>query len=431
MRGQAGEGLFRSCVRWRYPRSVMDVLTLGVVVLILSFGSSEVWAHSRTRRTPPPLPAAALPAPPAPAPVQAAVPASGRWQDLFREVNVRGLKAKEAPLLLHTARLAAERGDLAPARWAYRLLLQLAHGTDLAARAWRERLVLDFYQELADLPRLAACRRFLHQVLQNPEAAKAWVVRQALREGWRAVEQELLGEGPWPPAVAEQLLELWELTPAGMRPPEAKLLLARLFQDRGLQEEARQLLEQVVAGEEEHLRLEAVARLLELAWAEQGLGGFLAALAHLQSTTSIAVQALRTWPLRLEGYPAVALAPSPDLPLDPGLRLQLWEALSGQPLPGPLALYLLQDLAQMAKAGEKVHPATALYHHLLEKARENLGPGYYFDRVGLEHLRHREWLAAQEAFQAQTQAEDPLWQQLGRVRLLEVELAQNQAGGPR
>jgi hypothetical protein len=359
------------------------------------------------------------------------VPDPGRWQDLFREVNVRGLKANEAPLLLQVARLAGERGDLAPARWAYRLLLKLAPGTDLAAHAWGERLVLDFYEELADLPKLAACRRFVHRVLQNPEAAKASVVRLALREGWRAVEQQLLGEGPWPPAVAEQLLELWELTPAGMRPPEAKLLLARLFQDRGLPGEARQLLEQVVAGEEEHLRAEAAARLLELAWAEQGLGGFLAALAHLQATTSAAVPALRTWPLRLEGHPAVAMAPSPDLPLTPALRLTLWEALSGQPLPGPLALYLLQDLAQMARAGENVHPATALYHHLLETARENLGSGYYYDRVGLEHLRQREWLAAQEAFQAQAQAEDPLWQQLGRVRLLEVELAQIQAGGPR
>ncbi len=406
-------------------------LTLGAVVLLVLVGSAEVWAHSRTRHASPPLPAAPRPAAPAPTRGQAPETDPLRWQDLFREVNVRGLKAEEASLLLQVARLAGERGELAHARWAYRLLLQLFPGTDLGARAWRERLVLDFYQELAEVPGISACRRLVHQLLQNPKAAQAPVVRQALREGWRAVEQQLMGKGPFPPPVAEQLLELWELTPAGMRPPEAKLLLARLFQDRGLPGEARQLLEQVAAGGEEHLRREATARLLELAWAEQGLGGFLAALAHLQTTTSAALQALWTWPLNLEGSPAVVMAASVDLTLSPALRLQLWEALSGQPLPGPLTLYLLGDLARMAKAGENVHKAAALYHEVLETARENLGPGYYYDRIGLEHLRQREWLAAQEAFQAQTQAEDPLWQQLGRVRLMEVELAQIQAGGPR
>lgn len=420
-----------SVMKVRGRRGALWPLFLAAGALLVLLGPGEGFCHSRTRRTPPPLPAAARPAPPAPAQVQATETTLLRWQDLFREANVRGLKAEEAPLLLKAARLAGEHGDLAHARWTYRLLLQLVSGTDLAACARGEGLVLDFYQELAGMPRLAACRRFVEQMLQHPEAARTPAVRQALREGWRALEQQFLGEGPLPPAVAEQLLELWELTPAGMRPPEAKLLLARLFQERGLPAEARQLLEQVVSCQEEPLRLEATARLLELAWAEQGLGGFLAALATLQATTGAAVPALRTWPLRLEGHPSVAMAPSPDPSLTPALRLKLWEALSGQPLPGPLTVYLLEDLAQMARAGEKVHPATALYHDLLETAREKLGPGYYFDRVGLEHLRHREWLAAQEAFQAQTQAEDPLWQQLGRVRLLEVELAQIQAGGPR
>lgn len=388
------------------------------------------WGHSRTRHLPPPLPAAAGPALSLSAPAREAAPAPTSWQDLFREANVRGMKGEGAALLLRAARGARQRGEVAHARWLYGLLLRVQPESEAAASARRERLVLDFYQELAEMPPLAACRRFFPQLLGQPEAGRSPEVRQAVREGWRALEQLGLREGPLPPAAAEQLLDLWDLTPPECRPPEARLLLARLFQERGLGAEARQFLEQVAASAEEPLRLEAMARLLELAWAEQGLGGFLAALAQLASTPPAAVAALRAWPLHLEGSPAVEMAPSPgEMTLAPALRLRLWEALNGQALPGPLTLHLLQDLAKMHQAGET--QATALYHAVLEGARDRLDPGYYYDRVGLEHLRQRQWLAAQEAFQAQMQDEDPLWQQLGRVRLLEVELAQIQAGGPR
>jgi hypothetical protein len=342
------------------------------------------------------------------------------------------MKGEGAQLLGTAARLARERGELAQARWLYRLLEQVQAGSEAAVTAGRERLVLDFYQELADLPKLPACRRFLHRLLRHPEAGQDPSVRLALREGWRGVERELAQEKPLSPAAAEQVLELWELTPPGLRPAEARLLLARLFRERGLPGEARQLLEQVAAGGEEPLRLEATARLLELSWAEEGLAGLMATLVHLETTSAQAEAALRAWPLTLEGAPArETTAPSPGVPLPPGVRLRLWEALSGQSLPPSLTLHLLEELAEMSQGGEGAPQAAALHHALLEKARDRLGPGFYYDRVGLEHLRQGQWLAAQEAFQAQMQDDDPLWQQLGRVRLLEVELAQMQAGGSR
>ena len=403
-----------------------------LAVALLVLGGGEARGHSRTRREPPPLPAASAPRPEAP-PCASPEPAPlSSEEELLRRYHTLPGSAEGPSLLLQLARLARRQGQVEKARWAFGLVARLHPESEAARQARRERLLLDFARDLADLPPLVACRLFLGRLGQDPAAFQDPAVRLALRQGWQAVAAQGGREMKLAPAVAAEVLELWDLHPPGAPPPEARLLLARLLGERGIWKEARELLEGVLREGEESLTQQALIHLLELAWSEQGVTGFLATLARLHASTPGVPEALRAWFLRLEGSGASADSPEGALgALRPEVRLQLWEELSSQPLPAALAVHLLRDLAALQTAGEVAPRAARLSQALLEKTREELGPGYYFDRVGLNHLRLRQWQAAQEAFQALAQDQDPLWQQVGRVRLTEVELAQLHSEGSR
>jgi hypothetical protein len=321
-------------------------------------------------------------------------------------------------------------GQVAKARLAHALAASLFPGSPEATAARQEKLVLDFYRDLGQLPPTVAHRRFLEQALGLAPVPDAPVFQEALKAGWQAVERQLDQEKPIPPALLDEVLALWELHPSGSRPPEAALLVARLLKERGLAAEAGQLLHQVKAGPDEYLRSRALVELLELAWTIHGLTEFLATLGGCQHETQQVAEAVRRWPLKLAGpgppKPAEAGVHTPALPalrLPGAQRLHLWEALSGQPLPPALAAYIFNDLAALGASGEVSAKAARLSQEFLERSKEGIGPGYYHDRVGLSLAKSGQFQAAQQAFQLLLQQEDPLWHQVGRARLLDLELA--------
>lgn len=410
---------------------------LTAAILATMVWVAEVLGHGRRHRESPALP------PPAPAePVKGKTPsdfpaATGPGgdpqtviRDLCRRFNLEPSHPKAAAVLLELARTARADGQVAKAMAAYGLAISLFPQSPLSVTARQEKLVLTFYQDLACLPPLTACRRFLEQAAAlSVLAPPTFAFQEALRHGWQAVEGQVDRENPVPPAVAEDVLALWDLHPPESRPPEACLFMARIFKERGLAGEAQQLLRQVLAFQEEHLRGQALAGLLELAWMTQGLPGFLATLAHFHEEKLAVSQALRTWMLHWgsPGGGSDGKAPAAPAALPPEKRLKFWQALAGQPLPPALAAHMLADLAACRLSDKEGAEAARLYDQVLEGAKAELGAGFYHYRLGLNHSRRRQFQAAQEAFQAAALDEDPLWQQVARVRLLDLELARSQS----
>ncbi len=414
-------------------------LVAAALLLALAW-NAEVWGHSR-RRLEPPRPA---PVKPADAEATTGAPADGTpslpggsqagnrdraasLADLMREFNTRPNHPERPHVLLKLAQEALQEGQVAKAELAYGLAAALFPGTPQAARARQERLVLDFYRDLGQLPPLTAGRRFLEKAARLPAASPPGpALQEALREVWLAAERQLSLAQPTPLPLAEEVLALFELHPQANRPPEAALLVARLLRERGLAGEARQLLQQVLHSSAGHLKSRAVLELLELAWESHGLPEFLATLARCHEEKQPLAQALGTWLLRLEGPgPAPAAEAPPKLGLAGQERLRLWEDLAGQPLPPSLAAHILDDLAKSFPAGEEASRATRLHQAILEGAREELGLGYYQDRAGLSHVKLGQLRAAEEAFQALVQDGDPFWQLVGRTRLLDLELVRH------
>ncbi len=421
-------------------RGPRPFLLVAVALLGMLVQAAEVSGHTRRRGEPPRPAAIPPPAPPVLTTTSAplgqnpeALPMPPSATDLEWQFNASPCGPEAPQILLGLARAARTEGQVMRAQAAYQLAGLLFPHTPAAQLAQKELTLLNFYQELGVGSPLAACRRLLEQTL----APGSWAttdasLQAALRAGWRAVEVQMSQEKPVPPSLVEELLKLWELHPPGTRPPEAALLLAQVLQERGLAGEAQHFLSQVLGDQDPFLQTRAVIALLELSWMTQGLPGFLATLTHLHEEPRQVRLALRTWPLRLApGGPGQLTKVSPEEGATPVLRLsavqrrQIWEELGGQVLPPALAAYILHDLAVSGTDGGRPAP-DPLYQLVLEKAKEDLGPGYYYDRVGLRHLRQGYLETAQEAFQAAAQDEDPLWRHLARVRLLDLELARGQ-----
>jgi hypothetical protein len=255
------------------------------------------------------------------------------------------------------------------------------------------------------------------------------------------VERWIMAQVPCPLSRLEKALTLWELHPAGTRPPEAALLVGRLLKNQRLFEEAEQLLVFAQQKGTCQVRTQALAELLQLAWVSRGLPGFLEAFRYWQQQEpGELILALQTWPLGLcsrttnERIPS--RAPLVDLeglsgrdatpPYPPSLFTTLnqssWKALMSQPLPVGLQEYVVRDAAQQFWEKGDFAKAGQLYRDALARLADKEISVFYWDRLGLAHVREHQPELALDIFQTLARDHGQFWQLVTATRQLDLEL---------
>lgn len=375
---------------------------------------------------------------PAFTPVERLSPAGGQnapysWDHLVRSVNISNGPARLSALL-QLARRAETQGLPHLAVKVYTLAASLYPESPEAGHARLRRLVIEFYLALGGVgDPYVSFHNFLINLSELGLNFPAAELREPLVAGWAALEPRGLGQSPCSGSLLEKVLTLWELQPAGARPPEAALLVGRLLKSQGLFEEAKPLLVLARQNGTHEVQAQALAELLQLAWISQGLPGFLKSFRHWrQQEPADLLLALRTWPLGLASQGAggpefeglsdwqASLPPAPNLIST--LDKQLWLALLGQSLPPVLQEYLVRDAARhfwlkgnFAKAGQ-------LYRDALAILTDKEIAVFYWDRLGLAHVRDHQPELAQDIFQTLARDHGPFWRLVAATRQLDLEL---------
>ncbi len=428
-----------------------------LILCLLGFGfawANPVWGHRRTPRVwcpnqsqheerqtrqplgltsgPPPCTSALSPKPGQACPF--------RFIDLLNKINAYPHEGRRPAVLLDLASQAETQGFVDLAKKVYTLAASLYPDTPFAKQARLKRLILEFYLDLGTVDPFQAFKTFLANLSKLSPDLPSEDLYEPLAAGWQAVERTLGNQVPGSFNALEKAIGLWELHPPEFRPAYGALVLGRLFKDHGLLEGAGVFLSKACDQGAGTVRLRALIELLQLAWQAEGLHGFLKTLALRGRSLPELILALRTWPLQLgspqggepdgpgetpEGFQGL-LKDASSLPV-PGdssitLNAQLWEALLTQPLPAPLKDYFLQSAARRAWQSEAFREAGKLYQDLLTRVADKETSLFFWDRLGLVHLRTRQPEIARDIFQTLEKEPGRFWQLVARTRQLDLEL---------
>lgn len=361
--------------------------------------------------------------------------------DLLKSINLYPQEEQHPPALLELAGWAETQGWVDLALKVYTLAATLYPHTPYGQRAALKRLTLEFYLELGSADPSAAFRSFLEKLSRFSSNFAAEDLRAPLAAGWRAVEQAVGYQIPGSSQTLEKAMDLWELHPPGLRPPEGALVLGRLLKAHGFLEKADALLSQAYDQGSGPVRSQALLELLHLAWDAGGPPGFFQALRCRSRDSRELVQAIKTWPLRLgprgsdRPGPAANLlddlkealvkqAPSSllaDIPV--GADISFWEELLSQPLPDLLKDHLAQSVAKAFCQKQAFTEAEKLYREMLSRTADRESSLFLWDRLGLMHLHTQQPETAQDIFQRLAKEPEGLWPLVAHTRQLDLELS--------
>ncbi len=319
--------------------------------------------------------------------------------------------------LLKLAELAQKQGKTAEARHLFGLITSVAPGTPAASQASCAASVLDLAQDLHTGPAVLALRQFLTKMTALSPGYSPEVLKDALEKGWQAVASEVQATSPLPLSLVEEVLDLWDLQPPGLQPPEAARLLADILKKNGLGDEAQTLL--AGAGE---------------------TGG----ISSRKMAKDSAVERPRPGQ---DGKDSLSLPPTKlaeqNLPVLPGLpRWQAETEPAALPVSstlaanrGPATLLYSRPVLGLPRSEAGAPPLLAASSSPLTPATKpvqdkplprNPGP-FYQDRLGLSHVKQGQMDEAQATFKELAQNNDPFWQRLAQVRLTDLEMSRLQA----
>jgi hypothetical protein len=148
------------------------------------------------------------------------------------------------------------------------------------------------------------------------------------------------------------------------------------------------------------------------------------------------IPALKTWRLELRspggGEPNALgdlkdlLCAAPAFPSPKDLLhaadVQLWEVILSQPLPARLQEYLVRGAAQLYWSQGEFTKAGKLYRDMLARLADKESSLFYWDRLGLTHVKEHQPEVAQDIFQALAREQGQFWPLLARTRQLDLEL---------
>jgi tetratricopeptide (TPR) repeat protein len=351
--------------------------------------------------------------------------------------NIFPRSPQQGAALLKLGELVQGQGRTAEALEIFGLVISLNPGTREASQACLAASALELARDLPQGNPVQCLRQFLGKTSHLPPGYSPESLQTALKAGWLAVARQVRGTSPLPLALVEEILDLWDLQPQGLGPPEAARLLADLLQKNGLQEEARALLAK--AGNKNKSNQENMIRSYSLqpSWLSGGCAG-LAGTLNLVPPNQDEQQFLsQSWQPRwqAEGEPV----------LTPGEALLTWflprpahaawlegkiPALENPLLhPGPPTLPD-RPQADLVKCylPESSFPHAAQSPHPLagQILKREQGPFSQYC-LGVNSLQEGHTEEAQLVFQELAQNHDPLWQGLARVRLADLEMSRLQA----
>jgi tetratricopeptide (TPR) repeat protein len=358
--------------------------------------------------------------------------------NLLKSINLYPDGPERSAAFFRLARQAETYGHVDLAIKVYTLAAALHPDTLDADRARLRRFTLELYLDLGGSDPFEAFRNFLAKLSGLSTSFPPQELQDPLTAGWTALAQ-LNGSS----FLAGRALILWEMHPPGTHPPAGALVVGRLLQDQGLFEEAGRLFFSAWDKGTGQVRTQALVELLQLAWGSQGLPGFVDALQYWRRQPEDLLPALKTWPLQLDAQDGVAptLRPdglgdfgdlkellrgadcssaSPDMPT--AADVGVWEALLSQPLPASLQEYLVRAAAQRYWSQGDFTGAGNLYRRMLARAPAKENSLFYWDRLGVAHLRERQPDLASDIFQALKREPGRFWQLLADARRLDLEL---------
>jgi tetratricopeptide (TPR) repeat protein len=365
--------------------------------------------------------------------------------NLLKLANVCPDRTERAAALLGLGGRAETQGCFGLAIKVYTLAALLHPDAPEAAQAGLRRLILEFYLELGGAEPYQAFRNFLAKLSGLSVHPPPEKLREPLLTGWLAVEQSIQDGVSVNASRLARALMLWEMHPPGTQPPEAALLVGRLLKKQGLFTEASKFFTIALDKGDGHIRSRTILEFLQLAWAADGLPGFVEVLTQWRQDSRHLIRALRTWPLRLRPLDGASSNPPMDSvndltellsrcpsPPEPQPLLTvgdapLWEALFSQPLPALLEEYLIQRLARHCWAQANFSQASRLYRNLLAQVADKKTSFFYWDRLGLLHIKEQEPSLAQDIFQTLAGEQTQFWQLLAHTRQFDVELSRLRA----
>jgi tetratricopeptide (TPR) repeat protein len=441
------------------PRPCFWLLALCILGAALG-GIGPAWGYPRSQEPLPPdrPPSAKTQALPRPSGLQSAEKSSGvssrlclsesaagrcpgvfpAQDKLVQAVNLYSNGPEQSEAFFRLARQAETYGYVDLALKVYTLAAALHPDTQDGKRARLRAFTLELYQDLGGGDPFEAFRNFLAKLSGLSPALPLHELQEPLTAGWTALAQ-LNGSS----FLADKALIIWEMHPVGTQPPAGALVVGRLLRDQGLFEEAGRLFFFAWDKGTGQVRSRALVELLRLAWLSQGLPGFMDALEYWQRQPEEILPALKTWPLQLDPGDSEAPILPPDRPADFGdlkelLRgadcssaspdlptaadAEVWAALLSQPLPASLQEYLAQAAAQRYWSQGDFTRAGNLYRRMLARAADKENSLFYWDRLGVSHLRERQPDLAADIFQALKREPGRFWQLLANARQLDLDL---------
>ncbi len=159
---------------------------------------------------------------------------SGASELLLRFINLFPQHPDRSRALTTLAKLAEKTGQLDKAWEVYTLTAVLYSGTRVGAQARFGALRLELVRGLTEGEKTRAFRHFLENLSKLLGVTEESEVRHTVEMGWQAVVLQVGDRGPHPLSLLEEVLALWDLTPAGLRPPAAGLLVSKLLKEKGL-----------------------------------------------------------------------------------------------------------------------------------------------------------------------------------------------------
>ncbi|MDI6852294.1 MAG: hypothetical protein QME75_01650 [Deltaproteobacteria bacterium] len=359
---------------------------------------------------------------------------------LLKIANVSPNKGERLAALLRLGGRAETQGRIDLAVKVYTLATLLHPDSHEVGQAGCRRLVLQFYLDLGGAEPYQAFKNFLAKISALSEQPAREQLQMPFLAGWHAVEQSIHNGNFADSVWLERALVLWEMHPPGTQPPQAALLVGRLLGKQGLFTEAGKFLAIALDKGDSRIRSRTIMEYLQMAWAADGISGFMEALARWRQDSRHLVQALQTWPLRLCSPDGAESKLSPDYvnnltellpqcpsPPEPQSLLTigdepLWMALLSQPLPALLEEYLVQSLARRFCSQANFSQASRLYRTLLADAADKETSCFYWDRLGQLHIKEQQPALARDIFRTLAGEPTKLWQLLAQTRQLDVEL---------
>jgi tetratricopeptide (TPR) repeat protein len=346
--------------------------------------------------------------------------------------------------LLKLAHQAKLRGETAKSLELLGLAARVGQGPLAAGQARLAAASLELSEDLAREAPARAFRSFLEKLdaLASCCPATEWEV--TLAEGWQLLARQVEALDPCPLPLLEELLALWEQHPQGIHPAEGALLLADLLKKQGLVEEARVFLDQAAQASQASRSPRLATRALELIWLSRGWFGVKEFLQRHPQERGELSALLCSW-LTLPSSREPGACPPPARDGNPAEALWAWllprEAHAGPPERALAVLERALKHSWPAFIQERLHhelagayllqgnfsQAATIYQDMASKAVIPGTSPFYRDRLGMSRWREGCLDAAHASFRLLERENDPLWQQVGKVRLTDLELARLQA----